>query len=184
VTLTDAESLRRFRAGDNDAFRALAKRYHKSVLAYLSRYFNLSHRVADVTQEAFFRLYRLVTLDQNFCLENETLQPLLIRIAGAAAIDAVRHESSLDETHNALAIFSPTNLYRPDNSALVSEIRLDVQRAMAKLPPDLRQIGQLHYLDGHSSVQVAEITGYPQSAIKHRIRRVRQLLVKHLKDYF
>lgn len=184
VTLSDEEALRRFLAGNNDAFRVIADRYRKGVLAYVSRYFKMTHHAVDVTQETFFRLYRLVLSERNVYLKHDALLSLILKIASAAAIDALRHESSLEETHNSLAIFSPTNLYRPDNSALVAEIRLDVERAMAKLPPDLRQIGQLHYLDGHSSVELAKLTGHPVSVVKHRIRRVRQLLVKHLKDYF
>lgn len=183
MTLSDEDALRRFLAGDKDAFRVIADRYRKGVLAYVSRYFKMADRAVDVTQETFFRLYQRVWSDRTVYLKNGTLQSLIIRIAAAAAIDALRHESALDETHNSLAIFSPTNLYQPDNSALVADIRMDVERAMTKLPPDLHDVGQLHYLDGHTSLEVAELTGHPQSVVKHRIRRVRQLLIDQLKDY-
>lgn len=183
VALSDAEALRRFRAGDNDGFEVIVERYKKRVLAFLLRYFNLTHRAEDVMQLTFFRFYRRVTLDPSFCLKEETVQALLVRIAGDAAIDALREEGSRDRAHNALALFSAAELLRQAPSASAAEIRLDVNRALAKVPDDLQHVGRLRFRDGHSAQDVALLTDLPVTTVVHRIRRVRQLLIHHLRDY-
>ncbi len=181
---TAVEALRRFVAGDNDAFQVIAERYHTRVLTYLSRYFKLADLAADVTQETFFALFRQIGRQPNLWLEDGTLKPLILTIAARAAIDELRRERMRLDRETTLALSSSGGeLSRAEAAVAATEIELDVRRAVAELPPDLRRVALLYFMDGYNTPEVAKLTHSSVGAVRGRIARARELLSIRLNRY-
>ena len=178
-----AGKVRRFIAGDEDAFRVIAERYQKRVLRYLSRYFKLEDDAADLTQETLLALLRQIERNPHICQEDATLGPFILTIAARAAIDELRRISMRRRKEGVVALFPVAQLSGAQATAAAMEIEHDVHQALAKLPPTLRRVALLYFLAGFSSVDVAEETGSTLAAVKSQIRRSRDLLAVYLNSY-
>ena len=62
----------------------------------------------------------------------------------------------------------------PDPSHL-SALQMDVKSVLERLPPELREVGEL--LQEHSAAEVEVLTGKSRSAIRHAMSRIRQAFV-------
>jgi RNA polymerase sigma-70 factor (ECF subfamily) len=179
----DVDALRDFVKGDDDAFQLIVDRYRRPVLAYLSRYCKRADCAADMTQETFLALFRHLIQEPDVWLRDGTLGPFIFTIAAGVAIDELRHETMRLERES-IAVLSPVSaLFREEVDVSAREIVLDVRRALAALPLEVRDVALLYFLDGHTTPEVATMLGLPKDAVRGRIARARQLLSTYLKRY-
>jgi len=75
--------LRRYAAGDEEAFQELMSRYRDSVYAFLSRFLNRSDLIEDVFQETFLQLF----VSRNTFDVSRPLRPWLFTIAAACLVE-------------------------------------------------------------------------------------------------
>lgn len=181
---SDGELLRRFLADDPhdpDAFRLIFDRYEAPVKRYLMGYFKLDHRAEDVGQETFLRLLNRVEQHPGVWPEDESIEPLIMFIAARAAVDSLRAEGRLRRMDTKFAIFSADEASWKESAASISAIGIDVQRALAALPPSLREVAELYFLEDFIGAEVAEMTHSSLDAAKKQIGRARRRLQIHLK---
>jgi RNA polymerase sigma-70 factor (ECF subfamily) len=184
LILSDGEVLELVREGNEEVFRLIVERYQRRLLTYVARHFRLDDRAVEITQEALFRLFCKILRDPNLWLENNTLQPLLIRIAGAVAVDELRGERSRRELQHKLTRAPGAEPSRPDEDLLAAEIVREVWSALAKLPPTLQTAALLYFADGYSSTEVARLTKSAPGVAKGRIARARELLITYLEPFW
>ena len=180
---SDGEILRRFLADDPDdpdAFSLIFDRYEEPVSMYLTRYFKLTHRAADVAQETFIRLYQFVERHPGVWPEDESIEPLVMFMAARAAVDYIRGERRLSVMDTKFAIFSADESSWRESDASILAIGIDVQRALAALPPSLQEVARLYFLEDLSRADVAEMTESTLDITRGKISRARQLLTRHL----
>ncbi|SRR5216684_4185452 len=180
---SDGEILRRFLADDPDdpdAFSLIFDRYEEPVSMYLTRYFKLTHRAADVAQETFIRLYQFVERHPGVWPEDESIEPLVMFMAARAAVDYIRRERRLSVMDTKFAIFSADESSWRESDASISAIGIDVQRALAALPPSLQEVARLYFLEDLSRADVAEMTESTLDITRGKISRARHLLTRHL----
>src|SRR3974390_3393033 len=129
-----------------------------------------SHDAEDVVQEVFLRVHRKGT---------EGVQDLpawLATIAFRLALDRRRRPEALD-----IADFDPPS--REPNAERLSIRRQQVDRLhrlIAALPEDLRYPLVLSALEELNSRQINGIFGIPESSVRGRIFRARQILKEKL----
>jgi RNA polymerase sigma factor (sigma-70 family) len=181
---SDAEILREFAAGTKDGFHLLVARYERRVATYLKRYFKLDDRAQDITQETFLRLFLHVKRHGNVWPEGESIAPMLMLIAAHAAIDDVRSERTRLESDTKFAFFSVEEPAWAEAAASASAIGVDVQRALAALPADFREVARLYFLNGYTGIEVAERTKLPLATAWTKIYRARRLLTTRLQKYW
>ncbi len=180
---SDGEILRRFLADDPDdpdAFSLIFDRYEEPVSMYLTRYFKLTHRAADVAQETFIRLYQFVERHPGVWPEDESIEPLVMFMAARAAVDYIRGERRLSVMDTKFAIFSADESSWRESDASILAIGIDVQRALAALPPSLQEVARLYFLEDLSRADVAEMTESTLDITRGKISRARHLLTRHL----
>ena len=183
MSLTDAEAVRLFLEGDEDAFRVIADRYENRVLTYLTRFYKLAESALDITQETFLIVFHEMTRRPGFKLKAETLEPMILSIAARAAINQLRRESVRGDRPNDLTLFRVADPEEEAIAATITEIELDVRAAMAKLPPDAREVIFLYFICGHTGPEIAKMSNSTLTAVRGRIERARDLLIIHLKAY-
>ncbi len=181
---TDAEILRRFVKGDKDAFRLLFERYEGRVVRYLARHFNLADSADDVGQQTFIRLLVYARRHPGVWPADESIEPLVMFMAARAAADYLRRELRLRERDTRFAIFSAEERSSKEAAATISAIGIDVQRALAALPPNLREVAQLYFIEDYKGTDAAEEVESTPNAIKKKAGRARQRLQLHLKHYW
>ena len=79
----------------------------------------------------------------------------------------------------ALRVFTtadPAALERPGDTSGTAAIQLDLERAIAALPPGARQVFVLHDVEGYRHHEIAELTGIAVGTSKAQLFRARRLL--------
>lgn len=104
--------------------------------------------------------------------DDTSLRPWLLRIATRHALSRVRRSRDVDP------LWTNTPITTADTPDLIS--RLDLERALARLPPRTRAAVALHYLADLTVEQTAHVLGTRPNTIKTQLRigtdRLRELL--------
>ncbi len=174
---TDAELLKRYREGDETAFREIVERYKNSLDSFLRRFLNRQDLVEDVFQETFLQLFA----SRDSFDTSRPLRPWLFTIAANKAKDALRkmqrHSSmsigaiadsgdvSVDDVINILASYKIT----PADEVTMEETARRVREVVADMPENLRGILILAYFEQFSYKHMAEILSIPIGTVKSRL---------------
>jgi RNA polymerase sigma-70 factor (ECF subfamily) len=129
-----------------------------------------SHDAEDVVQEVFLRVHRNGTAGVS------DLPAWLATVAFHLAIDRKRKPESLDIAEFDLAANAPDAEH-----VAIDRQQIDrVHRLIACLPEDLRFPLVLSALEELNSRQIGEVLGIPESSVRGRILRARQILKEKL----
>ena len=172
----DADLMRRWQAGDAEAFVDLTRRWQQPMARFLSRLIGQPEQVADLCQEVFLRLY----LKGPRYRENGTFSTWLYQIALNAVRDAGRRAR---RTPVALGDHDPP-AHMPDGVARCEqqELTAGVRQALAELPEPLRQVLVLRHYEDMSFEQMARVLGTPASTLKLRFAVALKLLRDRMKE--
>jgi RNA polymerase sigma-70 factor, ECF subfamily len=182
VNISDAELVRRCRAGDSAAWEQVVHDYSRRVYNLAYRFTGRHEAAEDLTQEVFVRVYR--SLEQYDPLAGD-LANWLMRLARNLVIDDYRrrgrtptdlgddledHSYHLESRHDA-----------PDRGVERGERAKQVHAAIAKLQPDLRECVILRDIEELTYQEIVDILRIPIGTVKSRINRGRIELAKILR---
>ena len=168
--------------GDRRAIDALLLRHEDELRRFLATRVH-SDQVDDFTQEVFLRA--LISIDQ--LKDPGRFRPWLLGVAANLVRMSYRSQRAqtfhLDEyersTQSELEITGRG--VGPERDLLVSERAAAVRNAVASLPDALREVVELHYLEGLAYTEIAERIGVRLYTIEGRLYRARQRLKEELK---
>ena len=162
--------LKRFAAGDLDAFESLFRQHQRDVFRWIVRIVRDPAAAEDLTVETFWRVHRA---HARFHPEGN-FGAWLRRIATNVALDHLRR-------HRA-DVPLPEDLPAADTPDLISqrEQRSAIRSAFTALPPKLRIVVQLALMEEESYRTIADALGISESAVKLRMFRGVRLLRKNL----
>jgi RNA polymerase sigma-70 factor, ECF subfamily len=173
----EAALVRQSLAGDQQAYGQLMRRYAGAVFNVAYRMLGNAQDAEDASQEIFLRAYtRLESFDPT-----RRFSTWLLAIASNYCIDRLRRQRLAWLTLDDVAYTLPSAERGPEGSALDAEERDAVQRALMKLPDNYRQVMVLRYWNDMSYDEIAQATGLPESTIKTRLFRARNMLAAALR---
>ncbi len=187
--MTDKEKnlIIKCQAGDYDAFEVLVKTYSDRAYSVAFGVMGNHHDAADMTQEAFIKVFRNIK-KFNF---NSSFNTWLYRIVKNTCIDELRKKKrkpaiSLDaEIEGDSGDFS---IQISDDSADIQKI-LEEQETSRVLMEALEQLGEKHRsvlvladIKGYDYTEVASMLELPVGTVKSRISRAREKLAVILKS--
>ena len=167
-----AEALR----GDQDAFSQLVDAYKVPVYNLCYRMLGSPTEAEDAAQESFVRIYtRLKTYDRQ-----QKLSSWILAVASHYCIDRLRRRRirwlSLGEVAPVRLLSG--NEAQPEDEAIGRESCEEVQRLLQALPAEHRMAIVLRYWQDLSYVEIAQVMGTTESAIKSRLHRARRMLAQ------
>ncbi len=153
-----------YRRGDSAAFRELFARYSPLLYRMMLRDLRRPEEARDLVQQTFLQLHR-ARLDFDPQLK---LRPWLFTIAFNLKREHFRRvrrrpESSLEADH----VPEP---FVGDHGGR-TEAAQAIRHALARLPEDQREVIELHWFQGLSFSEVAEVVGVSVTAAKVRAHR-------------
>lgn len=151
-------------------FTELVERQSRFVFRVAWAVLRNSQDAEDVVQETFLKLYRN---DAWECMRDE--RAFLARTAWRLAVDRMRTRRSRPVKPDA-----PQPLATPEQAALTGDWTAIVHRLVDALPEELRQPLALSAIRELTSPEIAGILGIPESTVRTRIMRARQILKQKL----
>ena len=168
-----SEGVRRAQAGDESAFEALYREHVGRVYAICLRMSADARRAEELTQDAFVRAWERLGSFRG----ESAFSSWLYRIAVNVVLGARRAEGRRAHRQRAAAELSAAT-EREGHAAAERNpgTRLDLERAIAELPPGARTIFVLHDVEGYRHEEIARLTGLAPGTSKAQLHRARRLL--------
>jgi len=179
--LVDFELIKRAQSGDSVAFNEIVLAYRKRILGTITRLIARTEDVEDVAQEVFLRLY--FSLDQ--LRTAEVFEPWLYRLTVNAAYDYLRKQrrrmefrmSDLSEQQVILADAMAGGKIERDEQHQ-KRIRESVDSLLGAVSEEDRMLLMLKEVEGLSLKELEKIYRVKENALKVRLFRARQRVLK------
>jgi RNA polymerase sigma factor (sigma-70 family) len=156
--------------GDIAAFEGLYRRHIGRVHGVIARL--VGHhgaRAEDLTQETFVRAWQALP---GYRFES-AFGTWLYRLAANTALMELRSRRSRPQSDGDEAL---DDLGTPDSAGHVTALSLDLERAVATLPPRARAVLVLYDVEGWKHEEIAEVLGMAVGSSKAQLHRARGLL--------
>lgn len=186
---TDARLVERARTGDVDAFEHLYRREVGRVYGLCLRMTADAVRARELTQSVFVRAWdRLASFRGD-----AKLSSWLHRIA----VNEVLVEARTDRRRRARVVLADDDVdgrdtpgqegarnHAPGRDGFAppvdTETRIDLERAIAALPPGARTVFVLHDVEGYRHEEISRMTGSAEGTLRAQLHRARKLLMEAL----
>lgn len=172
VTTPDPGLLAAARAGKAEALRELFQRYGQQMLDVAYRVTGTTHDAEDVVQDLFVGLPEALRAYSG----RGALGAWLRRLTTRTSLIWLRQERRRGIRYERLAAEADTEV-RP--SAV--EARLTLERALSRMPEDLRSVYVLKEVEGYGHADIAELLGITRNASETRLHRARAFLRDRLR---
>jgi RNA polymerase sigma-70 factor, ECF subfamily len=178
----DIELVRLAQSGDAQAFEALVVKYQRRIARHVARYVRRAVDVEDLVQDTFIRAYRGLSAFRG----DSAFYSWLYRIATNVAITAVKREPMVllgdSAPEERVDAFEPgvSDGDDPERHVMAGQIADAVQRALARLQPDLAAALMLYEVEGRSYPEIARMLEIPLGTVRTRIFRAREFIAKRL----
>ena len=180
----DRELARRASSGDDAAFEELYRAHSGRVHALCLRMSGSRQRASELTQDVFVHVWeRLASFRGESALASWIYRLTVNLVLSNARRDRRRltHEVSEEPVGT-----EPTTPDAPAESergsvrpASVLEA-VDLERAIAGLPPGARTVFVLHDVEGYRHDEIAKMTGNAEGTCRAQLHRARKLLMEAL----
>ena len=163
-------------AGDRDAFGVLIHRYSDPLYRHAMGMTGSPDVAEDILQQSFIKAYNhLGEVRGRF-------DAWLFRIVANGCKDWLKNirrtHVSYDEDDQ------PSTYATPDEDLDRSELRRDLDQALAQLAPSLREAFVMKHVEGRSYEEMAELLTTTVGALKMRVHRAREALQVLLEEKY
>jgi RNA polymerase sigma-70 factor (ECF subfamily) len=179
----DVELVRLAQTNDARAFEALVVKYQRRVARHVARYLKSAADVEDAVQETFIRAYRGLAAFRG----DSAFYSWLYRIAANVAIRHLERQPQHillgdDAPEERVDAFEPgvSDSEQPERTLIAAQIADTVQRALAKLQPDLAEALLLYEVESKPYAEIATMLGIPIGTVRTRIFRAREFIARRL----
>ena len=184
---TDEELIMSHQQGDPTAFGELIGRYGTPLLGYLVKMMGNRQRAEDMFQETFVRVHTKAASYR----EGGNFKAWMYTIATRVSIDGIRKMKRRPATvplnghgdnPGTDSDIAPSRAPRPDQDAIASERRNQVQQAISHLPVRQRAALVLSYYHDLTHKEIADIMKCSLSTVKTHLSRALKTLARTLPD--
>lgn len=172
-----AELVAQAARGDVGAFERLYARSAGRVYAVCIRMTGDPQRARELTHDAFVRAWERLSTFRGESAFDTWMHRLAVNVVLTATRGdrrrAARFSSSTDEeTAESELAFG--------RAPIDVETRLDIERAIASLPPRAREVFVLHDVEGYKHDEIADRLELQPSSVRAQLHRARQLIMRML----
>ena len=184
----DARMVERAQAGDVAAFEQLYRREVGRVYALCLRMTADAQRARELTQTVFVRAWdrlgsfrgdsQLSSWLHRIAVNEVLIDARTERRRRARVVLAEDEEPTSDDSDESDRRDAPrsTGITLPVDT----ESRIDLERAIGKLPPGARTVFVLHDMEGYRHEEISRMTGSAEGTSRAQLHRARKLLMEAL----
>lgn len=180
-----------FRAGDARAFSVLVRKHRTPVFNFILRFTGHRARAEDVLQETWLKVVRsapdyetkakfttwLYTIARNLCVDSARKESY----RQTASLDSPRGAAGEDDGRPLSEVLRDEGA-SPDRGAYNARVRPLIERALAALPEEQREVFVLREYNGMPFKDISEVTGVSENTVKSRMRYALEGLRRRLNE--
>lgn len=182
-----------FKSGDARAFATLVARHRQPVFNFILRYVGHRQRAEDLLQETWLKVVRsssewepkarfttwVYTIARNLCVDSARKEAF----RATDSLDAPVSGDEGAEGRSKGELVADEVGQTPDRAAHNVRLRPLLERAIASLPPEQREVFLLREYQGIGFKEIAEVTGVNENTVKSRMRYALEGLRKKLAEW-
>jgi RNA polymerase sigma-70 factor, ECF subfamily len=178
VETSDAELVRRVRAGETRAYGALVARYRDRLGRYAVHMIGDREDAEEALQDAFVRAYRSLARCDDPNRFGAWLYGILVNRCRTIGARSSRRRRLFVGEPDSAALHESSEIDQIDRLAWDDA----VSRALARLPAEHREAFLLKHVEDLEYEEIARLTGVGVSALKMRVKRAREQLQRFLTE--
>lgn len=171
--------LEELKAGQEEAFTLLFKKYYKDLVLFSGNFLNDKLRCEDIVQNVFLKLWK----DRETLEIQSSLKSYLLRSVQNACLDDIRHNQIVQEHQLFTYYFGNEGSLDTENYVLFSDLQNAVDDAISKLPEQFREAFQMNRYEGLKYREIAQKLNVSERTIEVRIGKALSLLRELLRDF-
>jgi RNA polymerase sigma-70 factor (ECF subfamily) len=180
----DAHLVQQCLQGDGSAWEELVRRHSRRVFNVCYRFVGNRTEAEDISQEVFLRVYKTLA---SYRSAHGGFATWMTSVTRNLLIDHYRRtkrDRLTDSLDDAMPVVENKESVarRPDEQALLGELSGQVQSALTKLSPELREAVILRDLQQLEYAEIRQVLGVPEGTVKSRINRGRIELARLLQQ--
>ena len=180
----DAQLVQHCLRGDGPAWEELVRRHTRRVFNLCYRFTGNATEAEDLTQEVFLRIYRTLS---SYRATFGAFPTWLTSVTRNLLVDhyrRTRRDRITDSIDDAMPQLEEkhSTARTPDKLALAGELSVQLQRALSRLSPELREAVILRDLQSLEYNEIQTVLQVPQGTVKSRINRGRIELARILEE--
>jgi RNA polymerase sigma-70 factor, ECF subfamily len=166
----DADDVALAAAGDRQAFERLYRAHANRVFSICARMVTDRMAAEELTQDVFVRAWGKLSLYRGESAFSTWLHRLAVNVVlNARKSDGVRKRRFGSESDEMDELPTPAATSAPGSA-------IDLEAAIAKLPPGAKKVFVLHDVEGYKHEEIAEMLGITAGGSKAQLHRARLLL--------
>ena len=169
VEWDEPDLVRRAQTGDSEAFEQLYETHVRRIYALCLRMLSEPTRAEEVTQDVFVRAWEKIPSFKFRSAFGTWLHRLGVNVVLGDIRSGKRREHRVSPTDDLEAFEHEVRESMP-------ETKMDLERAIAGLPPGAKEVLVLHDIEGYRYREIAEITGTAEGTVKSQLNRARRLV--------
>ena len=154
-------------------FEALYRAHYRHVYAVTLRMTCDVSRAEDLTQEVFVRVWQKLPTFRG----ESALSTWIHTVAVRTTLENMRSESRREAR---VTVTDDPGRYAAEAKRAMPETAVDLERAIAALPPGARKVLLLHDVTGYRYHEIAEMLGVSLGTVKSQLNRARRLMMEAL----
>lgn len=180
--ITESEAIERAKQGDEAAFEVLYNLHKRRVYSLCLRMVSNPAQAEDLAQEAFLQLFRKVGTFRGESAFSMWLHRMTVNVVLMHLRKKGLPLVSLEETIETDEETQKKELGADDVKLTGSLDRLQLQRAIDKLPPGYKTVFVLHDIEGFEHNEIAAMVGCSIGNSKSQLHKARLKLRDYLKS--
>jgi len=168
----------RARRGDVDAFESIYRLHSGRVYALCLRMTADAREARELAQDVFVRVWEKLGSYRGDAAFSSWVHRIAVNVVLMTRRGDQRRERRVafaDDLVGAPGAFEG-DIAPPD-----VEQEIDLERAIAALPPGARRVFVLHDIEGYRHDEIAQMTGNAEGTLRAQLHRARRLLMEALK---
>jgi RNA polymerase sigma-70 factor (ECF subfamily) len=167
-----SRAVKRAQQGDREALGFLYARYADNVCGYVRSIVHDQHEAEDITQHVFAKLIHVIGKYEE---RDVPFFAWILRVSRNVAVDHIRRQ-------RAIPVEEVRAVDECGSGPADRERMNDLREALAKLPPDQREVLVLRHIAGLSPTEIAQHTGRSEGSVHGLHHRGRRALTAELRS--
>jgi RNA polymerase sigma-70 factor (ECF subfamily) len=170
VRTADLELAERCQQGDAEAFEELYRQHSTRLYSLALRMTGSAEAAEDLLQEVFLQAHRKLRTFRG----ESSLGTWLYRLAMNLCLDHLRgRQARMGKVTDSLDDDGAAEPVSPAPAAPLAVNRIDLERAIGRLPEGCRAVFLLHDVEGFDHREVAKILGISEGTSKSQVHKAR-----------